>query len=272
MKNLYKLVFTLFITGLSFGQDLSITEINYNSDSPGIELTSAEGLPFPDLSDWDLVFYKSNGMVDFTIYLGTDLGSDFNKNKLEESIIWINVPNISDGLNNGSGKEKGAAVALIYKDNVIEFLSYNGSFVAKKGPVADAGYTEPSINISIDDPGILGSDQSLQKNVNKTNGWKKFSPTTPGLANNSSKSLSIGKNQIEGFSMYPNPVSNGNVYLTSDSREDKEVEIYALTGQLVYNNVVKSRESMNVSNLNRGIYMVRIIEDGSIATRKLVVN
>jgi len=52
----------------------------------------------------------------------------------------------------------------------------------------------------------------------------------------------------------------------------KEVAIYALTGQQVYRKNLQNKEPMDIANLNKGIYLVKIKEEGKIATRKLVVN
>jgi hypothetical protein len=93
---------------------------------------------------------------------------------------------------------------------------------------------------------------------------------TPGT--NNDFGLSVVKNQIENFVMYPNPVSNGRLYMSSNNNLNKQVKIYALTGQKVYSKNLQTQEHLNISNLNRGIYLVRIEEDGKIATRKLVVN
>jgi len=93
---------------------------------------------------------------------------------------------------------------------------------------------------------------------------------TPGAENDFG--LSVVKNEIENFSMYPNPVSNGKLYMSSGINLNKEVQIYALTGHQVYSNNLQNQEPLNISNLNKGIYIVRIKEEGKIATRKLVVN
>lgn len=99
------------------------------------------------------------------------------------------------------------------------------------------------------------------------------SATTPfPIATYNSTVLSVVKNQIENFAMYPNPVSNGMLYMSSSINFNKNVEIYALTGQRVYSKNIQTQEPLNISNLNRGIYIVRIDEEGKIATRKLVVN
>lgn len=93
---------------------------------------------------------------------------------------------------------------------------------------------------------------------------------TPGAEN--IFTLSVVKNQIKNFVMYPNPVSNGVLFMTSKNNTKKQVEIYALTGQQVFSKNLQTQEHLNISNLNKGIYLVRIEEDGKVATRKLVVN
>jgi hypothetical protein len=84
--------------------------------------------------------------------------------------------------------------------------------------------------------------------------------------------LSVVKNEIEGFAFYPNPVVNGTLFLTSNSYNSKKIEIYDLTGRLIYNNTTTNNEPINISHLPKGIYTARILEEGKIATRKLVIN
>lgn len=76
-------------------------------------------------------------------------------------------------------------------------------------------------------------------------------------------------NEIAGLKMYPNPVNNGKLYLSSDSIAEKTVAIYDIVGKQIINEVVN--EFVNVSSLNAGVYVVKITEEGKTATRKLVV-
>ena len=83
--------------------------------------------------------------------------------------------------------------------------------------------------------------------------------------------LTVKQNQISGLSIYPNPVSNGNLFVTSDSNEAKNVLIFDVLGKKVLNaNVID--QAVNVSNLNSGVYFVKVTENGKTATRKLVIN
>lgn len=87
-----------------------------------------------------------------------------------------------------------------------------------------------------------------------------------------SSTLSVFKNQIENFKMYPNPVVNGYLFFSSRNNMNKQIQIYLLSGQQVYSKNLELEEKLDVSNLNKGIYLIRIEEESKITTRKLIVN
>lgn len=75
---------------------------------------------------------------------------------------------------------------------------------------------------------------------------------------------------IEGLNLYPNPVSNGRVFITSKNDSDKEVIIFDVLGKKVLQTMISSKE-LNVSNLSPGVYIIKINENEATATRKLIV-
>ena len=83
--------------------------------------------------------------------------------------------------------------------------------------------------------------------------------------------LDVTQNEIEGFSIYPNPVSNGEFSINSLSNSDRNVQIYDMLGKQVYAKNVLASERVNVANLNTGIYILKVLEEGKTATRKLVI-
>jgi hypothetical protein len=87
---------------------------------------------------------------------------------------------------------------------------------------------------------------------------------------NATAALSVKQNAISGLNMYPNPVSNGNLYISTDSNSAKSVEIYDILGKQVLNTKVLNN-TVNVSNLKGGAYIVKINEEGKTATRKLII-
>lgn len=93
------------------------------------------------------------------------------------------------------------------------------------------------------------------------------------LAASAQDSRQTGKAQdtsIEGLNFYPNPVSNGKIYITSKSSIDKEITIFDVLGKKVLQTVLNSKE-LNVSNLSPGVYIIKIKENDATATRKLII-
>ncbi|SFB00772.1 Por secretion system C-terminal sorting domain-containing protein [Flavobacterium swingsii] len=74
---------------------------------------------------------------------------------------------------------------------------------------------------------------------------------------------------ISGLKIYPNPVKNL-LNITSDSFEAKTVAIYNVLGKVVLSEKV-TNAPVNVANLAKGVYVVKVTEEGKTATRKLVI-
>lgn len=100
-------------------------------------------------------------------------------------------------------------------------------------------------------------------------GFLFFSATTFAQQSMSSYSTEVVKD-IDGLSIYPNPVSNGKIYITSTLNKPKEVKIYDVLGKMAMSETIIGKE-LNVSNLNPGVYILRIKENDLSTTRKLVV-
>ncbi|MBC7846029.1 MAG: T9SS type A sorting domain-containing protein [Flavobacterium sp.] len=82
--------------------------------------------------------------------------------------------------------------------------------------------------------------------------------------------LGIAQNEIEGLKVYPNPVSNGTLFISSASNSEKQVAIYTILGQQVLQTKTNSG-AINVSTLAKGAYLLKITEDGKLETKKLII-
>ena len=82
-------------------------------------------------------------------------------------------------------------------------------------------------------------------------------------------SLGTNDNSIEGLKVYPNPVTNGTLFIDTTSDATKAVAIYDVLGKQVVSTTTQN--AVNVSNLKGGVYIVKITEEGKTATRKLVI-
>jgi hypothetical protein len=75
---------------------------------------------------------------------------------------------------------------------------------------------------------------------------------------------------INGLTVYPNPLSGNTLYLTSTANAAMSIEVYDLLGKEVLKaNVVNN--AVNVAKLTPGVYVVKVTEEGKTATRKLVI-
>lgn len=88
-------------------------------------------------------------------------------------------------------------------------------------------------------------------------------------------SLSYGQDSgrsgdIEGIKVYPNPVVDGKVYITTLHNEPKKIFIYDVLGTKVMETTILGRE-LNLSDLDAGVYVLRVFEQDKVATRKLIV-
>ncbi len=75
---------------------------------------------------------------------------------------------------------------------------------------------------------------------------------------------------IEGLNFYPNPVSNGRIYVTSKLGLDKEIAIFDVLGKKVLQTVLTTKELV-IGSLQPGVYIIKFKENEATATRKLIV-
>lgn len=85
-----------------------------------------------------------------------------------------------------------------------------------------------------------------------------------------SKSSVSAQEGINDLSIYPNPVSNGKIYITTLKNLTKDIQIYDVLGKNVLSTSLFGKE-LNISKLTPGIYILKIKEGNNSATRKLVV-
>ena len=75
---------------------------------------------------------------------------------------------------------------------------------------------------------------------------------------------------IDGLSIYPNPASGQKVYVTTKENKARKIEIYNVLGKNILSANLTGSE-LNISSLEPGVYIMKIQEGKSTATRKLVV-
>lgn len=85
-----------------------------------------------------------------------------------------------------------------------------------------------------------------------------------------SSTISTNDNTLNKFSVYPNPVTNGYVNITSKSNEAIYVTVFDILGKQILSNSVNNNR-LNVSKLTAGVYIMNMSQNGKITTKKLVI-
>ena len=82
--------------------------------------------------------------------------------------------------------------------------------------------------------------------------------------------LSTIENEILDMMIYPNPVDGNYVTILSPVQGLKEIEVYSVTGRKVMSTSING-STLDISSLNTGFYLVKVIINGQNRVSKLVV-
>lgn len=80
----------------------------------------------------------------------------------------------------------------------------------------------------------------------------------------------IENNNIEDLTLYPNPVSQGKIYIVTKQNLTKDIEIFNVLGKKIFSTTLVGKE-LNISKLHAGVYIIKIAENNVSTTRKLVI-
>ena len=126
----------------------------------------------------------------------------------------------------------------------------------------------------------FGKDITLRRNSDVTEPttnyseqaeWSFYERNNTSDIGNFNGTLSTENNFLEDFKMYPNP-SNGND-LFFNSTENIQVIIFNVLGKKVKSKKLLSKNKrLNISELSKGIYLIKISSDKASITKKLIKN
>jgi hypothetical protein len=259
------------VAGLTFGSFTAVNTTTPPTNSAGAGRFAFANQPL-GAANGDNVFANYTGVLDQNIYYqvtitplaGTtyDLtGITFRVQRSNTGIRTYAVRASTDYNTNLPASINPANTSLevvgtnVFFYNADTNSGQNGSTITLSGP-SFTGLTGPITfrfygynaeaaggNFSIDDVAISGNVTTL-----------------------SSSSF----NAIDGLKMYPNPLKGNTLYLTSTANAEMSVQIFDIVGkEVIKSNVMNN--TVNVSGLNAGIYIVKVTEEGKTATRKLVI-
>lgn len=80
--------------------------------------------------------------------------------------------------------------------------------------------------------------------------------------------LGISKNELNSIGLYPNPATN---FLQLSSAQNGTLQFFSTQGQIVYETILNNDLQVDVSHLPRGLYLVKLTNDTSVAQQKLIL-
>ncbi|MBL7558191.1 T9SS type A sorting domain-containing protein [Olleya sp. YSTF-M6] len=75
---------------------------------------------------------------------------------------------------------------------------------------------------------------------------------------------------VENFNIYPNPTNTGTVTITTKNNTTIAVTVFNVLGKQVLSQTIQNN-SLDVSNLTTGVYILKLNQEGTISTKRLVV-
>jgi hypothetical protein len=112
---------------------------------------------------------------------------------------------------------------------------------------------------------------SVPNTVYNLNEWDVLPVNTFDGIGKHESTLDVPKNAFESFKMYPNPANGNTVYFKVI--EEVQINVYKVLGKLVSSNkVTENKNTIDISNLSEGIYVLRITNGDKFVTKKLVKN
>jgi endonuclease I/chitodextrinase len=101
------------------------------------------------------------------------------------------------------------------------------------------------------------------------NEWESFAKNTVDDIGQHTSTLNVNDLVYNSIKMFPNPVNNNFLYFNSN--QDIDVIIYDILGkQVLIGKITSNKKYINVSGLNKGIYIVKLNSNNGIITKKLI--
>ena len=92
----------------------------------------------------------------------------------------------------------------------------------------------------------------------------------PRYASDIAAPLSLNNFNANAFSVFPNPTQTGFVTIRSSIGEDINVEVFNILGKQVKNEAL-TNNTLSVSDLKSGVYILKITQNNTTTTKKLVI-
>ena len=204
----------------------------------------------------------------------------FVDNATDQNVIDELNLSLTDDLNPNAVVVNAGPDALPATDTIMITISYMGQPIMQMGGFS-AIAVGSGIIFSGEDP-ILTADEMTQYGLEgsfelcytfEIHAGPGSSTTDPDMSNNQAcitinrGGVAISENVVSEVSIYPNPATS---VLNVDAAGYSQVEVINMLGQVVYSNSISNNAQINVSDLNNGVYFVRLSGANGTTTQKFI--
>ncbi|NVJ87936.1 MAG: T9SS type A sorting domain-containing protein [Flavobacteriaceae bacterium] len=205
------------------------------------------------------------------VNIGNFLGVSFTSNRLDLTNfthfhidIWTETATLDKSLNH---KLSNHANVEAGETNAIEFSTTNASnpSLPNPNPGTWISYDIPLSDFTIAGGGKLDRESIGQYIISSNLGLVYFD----NIYFYKASTASVDNNALLGFSMYPNPANN--ILNISAKETIEKAEIYNVLGKRVMSvNINKTSESISISSLASGVYLVKYNVNDKVGTAKFI--
>jgi len=142
-----------------------------------------------------------------------------------------------------------------------------------KGAKVDvpAGKGLKTVTVVLDAKPESGSDYTFKTHIRPTGTTWREAIDADQIDNLTiSQPLSVDKNELVKFSIFPNPTANGMINIKLVDNSPSSLNVYDILGNKVYSSSA-FENGVNLSSQASGIYMIQITQDGKSSSKKLVL-
>ncbi|MGJ8743094.1 endonuclease [Polaribacter sp.] len=242
-NNIVELFFSEYVEGSSYNKAIEIANLTDNS----IDL-STYSVQRQSRGAWETALNLSGTIENGDVYVITN-SSTTDQHLIDESDLGI--PNVTPMTFNGDDRvglfKNGVLIDIIGDlDGTTEFAK--DVTLRRKLSVSS-----PNTTYTTSEWDVLDKD------------------TVDGIGVYDSNTASVHDNALNNIKLYPNPTTGNTLYISTS--ENTNVSIYNLLGKVVKTaTITKTKNNLDISNLAKGIYIVKMNIKNATTSKKLIKN
>ena len=276
MKKNYtlSLVFTVLFTSFMYSQ-IVINEIDVDQDgTDNAEFIELLWTPNTSLDGYIVVLFNGSDDKSYASYYLDGFTTDANgifilaSNEIYNATTDLALSTLQNGADAVAVYQEDASSfpndTEITTDNLIDVVVY------------DTGQSDDSVLLS-----GFGETTQYNENINSAKttesiqrkGDGTYEVKSPTFRAANFATAATNEYAIKGFKVYPNPVIGEKITISTTSVAPKKITLFNILGKKVYSNLFTgNKTSIDVSAMQKGIYIVSLIEGEKELTQKLIIH